>query len=430
MTSDGPWRELGRVTFKFIHAADLHLDSPLLGLSRKSADYAARVDRASRDAFEGLIALAIAEACSFLVLAGDIFDGDLRNFEAGLFFIDQMRRLEEARIRVFMILGNHDAENRFAPKLSLSPNVYVFGSERADSIPLETLGVTLHGRSFPQRDVTENIARDYPAAVAGHFNIGVLHTACQGSESYHAPYAPCTIEQLVNHGYDYWALGHVHGRAVLHVDPHIVYPGILQGRSVRETGPKGATIVTVSDGRVSDIAHHDLDMVRWASLDVDGTSAQTRTALLDEIRIALGNACNEAGGRALAVRLRVVGQTPQHDRLLVEPQALQEDVAALAATLASDVWLEKLIVATTAPNAPESLDPTVSGRLAVTIAGPDSDETIAALMEARIAEVRAKMPAGAHAEAFFEALRNEVPARARALAISLINKTEASDAAR
>jgi DNA repair exonuclease SbcCD nuclease subunit len=417
------------MTFKFLHAADLHLDSPLLGLGSKSADYATRIDRASREAFEALVALAIGEECSFVVLAGDLFDGDLRNFQTGLFFIDQMRRLEDAKIQAFIILGNHDAENRFAAKLSLSHNVHVFASRCAESVSIEALAVTVHGRSFPQRDVSENIARDYPAPVAGQFNIGVLHTACQGSESYHALYAPCTLEQLVNHGYDYWALGHVHGRVVLHEQPHIVYPGNLQGRNARETGPKGATIVTVTDGRVTDLAHHDLDVVRWLQLEIDASAAQSRAALLDVVRAALNEACEDAGERGLAVRLRLCGETSQHNRLVLEQQAFWEDVAILAATLTGDIWLEKLIVATTAPAVPEAVDPTVSGRLMSEIEGSGSDETISNLAQARIAEIRAKMPAGAHAEDFFEVLRGEVAERARALALSLIKDTEAGDAA-
>lgn len=416
--------------FRFLHAADLHLDSPLLGLAAKSADYAARVDRASRDAFRNLVALAIDEGCRFIVLAGDVFDGDLRNFETGLFFIDQMRRLEEAGVQVFLILGNHDAENRFAPKLSMSANVHVFESKHAHAISMEELRVTVHGRSFPQRDVTDNIARDYPIAIAGHFNIGVLHTALQGSESYHAPYAPCTIEELANFGYDYWALGHVHARAVLNTNPHIVYPGNLQGRSSRETGPKGATIVTVNDGQVIQMEHHDLDVVRWINLAVDVAGIRTRTGLLDCIRVAIEGACAVADDRALAVRLRLIGETTQHHLLLIDPQSLRDDVAALFATLPSDIWLEKLVIATATPVQPDSLDPTVSGRLAAEIGALDTDEALNELVEARVAEIRAKMPAGAHAAAFFETLRSEAPARARALALSLIDDTEAGDAAR
>ena len=226
--------------FRFIHAADLHLDSPLLGLASKSADYAARVEAASRVAFDNLIALAIDEQCRFLLLAGDIFYGDLRNFQTGLYFLDGMRRLNEAGIDVFMIMGNHDAANRFADKLVLSANVHVFSKTQAELKTLDDVGVVLHGRSFPRWDMDEDMARDYPTAVQGMFNIGLLHPACAGSEGSHARYAPCTLEQLANHGYEYWALGHVHSHAVLSESPFIVYPGNLQGRHAREDGPKGA----------------------------------------------------------------------------------------------------------------------------------------------------------------------------------------------
>lgn len=417
------------VGFKFLHAADLHLDSPLLGLASKSSDYAARVERASRDAFENLINLAIAEECSFVVLAGDVFDGDLRNFETGLFFIEQMRKLDQASIRVFLILGNHDAENRFASKLTLSANVHLFHHQRAESVSIDELAVTLHGRSFPQRDVTENIARDYPAPVRGHFNIGVLHTACQGNEDGHALYAPCTVEQLINHGYDYWALGHVHGRVVLNEDPYIVYPGNLQGRNSRETGPKGATLIEVVDGRVSELVHHDLDVVRWVQIEVDTSEADSRTALLDEVRACLTQACNEAGDRGLAIRVRLTGVTSQHDRLLLDQPALKDDVVALAAAVAADVWLEKLQIATTAPKDVEADDPTVSGRLISEIEQAASSERIAELVEAKLAEVRGKMPAGAHSEALFEVLRAEAPLKAQSLALSLLKDSEAQDAA-
>lgn len=418
------------MTFKFLHAADLHLDSPLLGLANKSADYASRVDRASRDAFENLIVLAIEEGCAFVLFAGDLFDGELRNFETGLFFIDQMRRLEVAGIRAFIVLGNHDAENRFASKLTLTDNVHLFAARCAESVAIASLSVTIHGRSFPQRDVTENIARDYPPPTPGHLNIGLLHTACQGSESYHALYAPCSLEQLVNHGYDYWALGHVHNRAVLNEYPHIVYPGNLQGRTPRETGGKGASLVTVEDGRVSNIVHRDLDTVRWVTLEIDATASVDQAELVERIREPIESARSEAGDRALAVRVRVTGVSEHHHRLLREPHSLREDVATLLASVAGNVWLEKVKIATSAPHTPEAIDPTVAGRIAAELKGPESEEKLAALIEAGITEVRAKMPAGAHADSFFGSMREEAPERARALALALISDGKAEDAAR
>jgi exonuclease SbcD len=150
--------------FTFVHAADLHLDSPLLGLAGKSAEYAVRVEAASREAFDNLVSLAIEEDCRFMLLAGDIFDGDLRNFQTGLYFMEGMRRLGEAGIAVFMVLGNHDSANRFADKLSLSGNVHVFPKTKATTYRLDDVGVAIHGRSFPRPDVSEDLAREYPAS--------------------------------------------------------------------------------------------------------------------------------------------------------------------------------------------------------------------------------------------------------------------------
>ncbi|MGH6794519.1 MAG: metallophosphoesterase family protein, partial [Methylocella sp.] len=172
------------VNFRFVHAADLHLDSPLIGLARKSDDCAARLDDASRRAFDNLVALAIEEDCRLIVIAGDIFDGQWRDYRTGLFFAERMRRLRQAGIRVIIVAGNHDAENRFASRLECSDNVKLLSQRHPESVVIEELGAVVHGRSFPQRDVVDNIALEYPSPVPGRFNIGLLHTACGGSEGH------------------------------------------------------------------------------------------------------------------------------------------------------------------------------------------------------------------------------------------------------
>ncbi|NML91927.1 DNA repair exonuclease [Sphingobium sp. TB-6] len=408
--------------FTFVHAADLHLDSPLLGLAGKSAEYAARVEASSREAFDNLVELAIHEGCRFMLLAGDIFDGDLRNFQTGLYFMEGMRRLDEAGIAVFMVLGNHDSANRFADKLSLSGNVHVFPKAKAATHLLDDVGVAIHGRSFPRPDVSEDLAREYPVAAQALFNIGVLHTACAGSEGHHARYAPCTPEQLANHGYDYWALGHVHAHAVLSEHPHIVYPGNLQGRHPRETGPKGAVLVRVDEGKVVGLEHRALDVVRWASVAIDVSGTKEEQELLDLIRSRLADCAEAADGRPLALRLTVTGTTPLHSRLILERGAFREDVETLLATLSHDVWLEKLKLETQHPAVPEAVDPTVAGRLDQELTRLSQDSAIAEVLEARLAEIRTKLPAGAHADSFIEQMRAEIPERAAALARSLVSE--------
>lgn len=411
-------RETPVSTFKFLHAADLHLDSPLLGLAAKSPDFASRVELASRQSFENLIDLAVAEQVAFVVLAGDVFDGDLRNFQTGLFFTSAMRRLEEAGIRVFLISGNHDAENRYAGRLRYSANVHLFSARSAESVAIEEFGVVLHGQSFPQRDVFENLARDYPTPIANQFNIGVLHTACAGSEGPHVSYAPCTVEQLVNHGYDYWALGHVHARVVLNEYPHVVYPGNLQGRHPREAGAKGATLVTVEDGRIVACEPRELDVVRWARITVDISDASSVEGAFDLVREAVEAICLDAGDRPIALRLRLEGESVLDSELVLGQATAREDLQSLLASLRGEIWLEKLEVATRPPTRAEAADPTVSGELAAEITALSVE--LAPRLEACLAEIRAKLPAQARAEDLFAQLRAEAPDRAMALALSLV----------
>jgi len=418
--------------FRFLHAADLHLDSPLLGLAGRSPDFAARVEEASRAALDALVALAISEECRFVLLAGDVFDGDLRNIKAGLFFVSRMRQLNDAGIPVFIILGNHDAENRFMARLEFPENVHLFSTKKAETRTIEGLDVAIHGRSYPQREVVENIAQDYPPPVAGAFNVGLLHTACIGHEGEHAAYAPCSVEQLKNHGYDYWALGHIHDRRILSERPHVLYPGNLQGRSARETGPKGATLVHVADGAVDRIEHRDLDTVRWANRAVDVAGAETFDDTLAAIRAAMDDETATSDGRPLALRLKLTGVTPLHGELTLKRVLLRDEAETIAAGLSAEVWLEKLSLATKAPAAPAgAVDPTVAGQIAAGVTAIAEDGAFAEKLEARLNELKAKLPASARAEELFAQLRESAGARARDLALAIVEgKVTGDDALR
>lgn len=416
----------GMNEFRFLHAADLHLDSPLLGLTEKSGDYARLVADASRRAFDDMISLAIETDCRFVVLAGDVFDGDLRDTQCGLFFVNGMARLKAAGIRVFMILGNHDAENRFARHLHVTDNVYLFSSTRAETRTMDDLGVAVHGRSFGSRKVEDNIARHYPPPVPGLFNIGILHTACEGREG-HETYAPCTVEQLVNHGYDYWALGHVHNREILHENPYVVYAGNLQGRHAREAGPKGASLVTVRDGEVAGVAHQVLDAVRWASATVDLSTAATHADMTALIRDVVSALVEQAQGRPLALRLELTGTTPLHPGLIRAPHDLQLEVETVLASLSDEIWLERLKVHTHLPERPAVLDPSTGGRIAADIRAAATPDALRAELEQLLTGVLDRMPAHSRTEEMRDSILKDIPARALDLALAVVENPEGGD---
>ena len=192
-----------------------------------------------------------------------------------------------------------------------------------------------------------NLAQAYPHPAPNRFNLGLLHTAATGRPD-HASYAPCTVDQLAAHGYDYWALGHVHTREELLRDPWIVFPGNLQGRHAKEGGAKGASLVTVRHGRVAEVRHHALDAVRWQQVAVDCTGAADEEAVLDRCRQAIGTAVDGAEGRLLALRLRLEGPCPAHLHLARDPATLRQKVlaAGLEAAEAGAFWLEELRLAT------------------------------------------------------------------------------------
>ena len=181
--------------FKFIHAADIHLDSPLRGLSQYDGAPVDLLRSATRQAFTRLVDISLEEEASFVIIAGDLYDGEWRDFNTGLFFVAEMNRLRQKGIRCFLLQGNHDAESQLTKNLPLPDNVSVFGTRKAETFVLDDIQVAVHGHSFKQRDTFENLATDYPDPNSGAFNIGVLHTGLEGYAA-HAKYAPCTLNQL------------------------------------------------------------------------------------------------------------------------------------------------------------------------------------------------------------------------------------------
>lgn len=399
--------------FSFIHAADLHLGSPLSGLAARDADLARRLASAGRQAFEDLVSRAIERAVAFVVVAGDVYDGDWTDTTIGLFFARQVARLDRAGIPTVLVRGNHDAESVISRAITLPPSVHIFPSNRAGTLRIDGLRVALHGRSFQSRAVEENLSLTYPAALPGWFNLGILHTSCTGHAA-HETYAPCSVSDLTARGYDYWALGHIHEYAELSRDPWIVFPGNLQGRSVRECGEKGAVVVEVADGRVTGVTRLALDRARFEQISVDLADAADLRAALEAVEGALRPLAALAATRLVLVRVHLTGVTPAHDALSSDRDAVTAEIQAAAHRLHEDIWLERLKIETHRPRvALEPSGPAIDP--AALLADLDRDPEFRARARAILAEIGSRMPAAVAAEADLEAEFDALCAEAEAL---------------
>ncbi|KAF0813917.1 putative metallophosphoesterase YhaO [Andreprevotia sp. IGB-42] len=331
---------------KFIHAADIHLDSPLNGLSAYPDAPAEQLRSATRDAFTLLVDRAIAEQVDFMVIAGDLYDGAWRDFNTGIYFAKQMGRLKRVGIHIYVVFGNHDAESEMTKKLELPDNVHAFSPNKPQTFRVDGLDVSLHGQSFKQRDVTTNLVTGYPAPTAGHFNIGVLHTALEGYQA-HSYYAPCTVAELHAKGYDYWALGHVHEFQQWAGASTIVFPGNLQGRNVRELGRRGAVMVTVDEAGTVAVERIFIDVLRWEHLIVDASDCETLEDVVRKTGYQLESLLGTDGEIPRAARITIRERTKAHGALFgLELQLRQEVLAQIAAIGNERLWLEKIQIAT------------------------------------------------------------------------------------
>jgi len=343
---------------KFLHAADIHLDSPLTGLSSLGAVPEGVTRHCTRRAFANLVDLAIAQDVAFVIIAGDLYDGDWRDYQTGLFFAGEMRRLGRP---CFLIRGNHDARSVITKSLVLPPGVFEFSSRRAETQVLDELGVALHGRSFPDRAVPEDLSAGYPEPVRGRLNIGILHTSAEDPGE-HETYAPCRVSGLIAKGYDYWALGHIHQRQELHPPGHpwIVFPGNIQGRHVRETGAKGCTLVEVRDGAIVGLEHRDTDVLRWASLRVPVDGAESMAEIATRLRFELSVAQDQAGGLPLIARVTLAGATDRHAELVADPRAIDAECRNAAAAVSGSLYIERVRLETRLPPRPLDRDDAIA----------------------------------------------------------------------
>ena len=381
--------------FEFLHAADIHLDSPLRGLQRYEGAPVEEIRQASRRALENLVQLAIERSVAFVLIAGDLYDGNWKDHRTGLYFVSQMVRLREAGIPVIAIAGNHDAANKMTRTLPLPENVRMLDPKKPETFCLEQCGVAIHGQSFATGAVLDDLSAAYPPAVGGMLNIGLLHTCATGREG-HERYAPCTLPGLISKHYDYWALGHVHGHEVLNREPEIVFSGNIQGRHIHEHGAKGCMLVHVDAQQRLRPELRPLDVFRWQSCWIDAAGAATKEELLDRFRQRLAELMAESDGLSLAVRIETSGPCAAHQEIAARPEQWVNDIRSTALDLsAGRVWVEKVRTATTLPvNLDEaSLADGPVGELARLIEELRGDpEAVQRLLADDLGELRKKLP--------------------------------------
>jgi exonuclease SbcD len=305
------------IPFSFVHTADLHLGTPFQGISGTSETVRGKLATATYDAFKQIISYAIEHRVDFLLVAGDIFDSAERSLRAQLAFLAGLKRLEDAGIQVFIAHGNHDPLDGWSAALDWPANARIFGGGGVERMIFHKDGQAMAeilGISFAHRDITDNLTTLFPTPSPGLFSIGLLH--CNVGSTGFENYAPCSLQDLVSSGMDYWALGHVHTRACLHErDPLVAYPGNPQGLHARETGARGFLHVRVDKLGEARSQFIPSDAVRWTQdvLSINGMvrDADLQTALhqsLERIR-------QENGGRPTICRLALEGRGPIHANL-------------------------------------------------------------------------------------------------------------------
>jgi DNA repair exonuclease SbcCD nuclease subunit len=306
--------------FSFVHAADLHLDTPFEGIGEVSEALAGRLRDASLEALDRLVTLAIDRRAAFVLLAGDIYDGPERGLRAEFRLLHAARRLAREGIRLFAVHGNHDPLGGWSAVRQWPDNVTFFGSNEVTSLTVEAGGLalaTIHGISYAERATQENLALKFRRTHAPGLHIGLLHANVDGTPG-HDNYSPCRVDDLERAGMDYWALGHIHTRRFFKAGrAQAVYPGNTQGRSFKpaEQGAKGAVVVTCAGDSVLDIAFEPLDSVRFAAFTVDIGPLEDTGVLLDVLRAQAETAAAEAEGRELAVRAELCGRGELHEQL-------------------------------------------------------------------------------------------------------------------
>ncbi|EJJ26230.1 metallophosphoesterase family protein [Rhizobium sp. CF142] len=395
------------MVYRFIHTADIHLDSPLRTLALRNAELSEMIGLATRRSFVRIIDLCLEEQVDALVVAGDLYDGDQTSMKTARFLAEQLARLHQAGIRVFIIRGNHDALSKITAELVMPETVKVFDAV-AEAVAIDRapghFPVAIHGLSFAKPQAPESLLRHYALPVPDAVNIGIMHTSLGGSAG-HDLYAPCSVPDLRQAGFRYWALGHIHKRSsVEDASCAIVMPGIPQGRDINEDGPKSVSLVTIKDDCSILIEERQTAVAHFGRLVVDISKAGDWKDVILQAKGRLEDLSSTVSADHLVARIEVTGSSELAWRIRRDTDLLRTELDTHGAAI-GNVWIEKVVTSPVAPRRPD--------------ARPGALDELAAIIDS---EIHGSTEYREEVRSIADELRGQLPAELR----DIFGKDEAS----
>ena len=279
---------------KFLHTADLHLDSAFCASAGTDA-FTRRQNQ--RQTLKKIFALAKSEDCDMVLISGDLFDSGFVFPETKELCIKLFR---DFGAPVVIAPGNHDPNtvSSFYQTEKLPENVRVFSSQTLEQIDFPQLKTTVAGYAFTSAALPVS-----PLAAAGPAPHEEIYVLCAHADL-DAPtsrYAPITSSEINRYGFNYAALGHVHNPK--NTAEHVRYCGFPLGRSFDELGDGYVLTVEIAPDSSPVITSHKISNERylWQELSLDGISSDA------DARTVIENAVAATSGEPTHLRLDLVG---------------------------------------------------------------------------------------------------------------------------
>ncbi|GAP00510.1 metallophosphoesterase family protein [Fructobacillus ficulneus] len=254
---------------KFIHAGDVHLGNPFTGLSQNlNSDFQNKIQEATYQALDHLVETAIDQDVDLVLFPGDLFHGSDNSALIQDRLNQVLRRLDQAEIWVAVSFGNHDFSQSSLAHPLWPDHVLVFGEAvETKTVTLKNgQKVALTGFSYGDRQHNHSELSEFPYKdQTVDYHLGLYHGVVgQDGEAY----AAFNLNEMVAKGYDYWALGHIHQREILHENPVIAYSGNIQGLNRTEAGVKGFYLVSDTEGLELKPEFYPAGPVLWQSIRI------------------------------------------------------------------------------------------------------------------------------------------------------------------